>query len=124
MEQEKINKKNEDTNRLRKFENHFFQLLNLLKNIISHLTIRLKERDKPDSIITNREVFEKLYNNYLFFELNYANVSQSDKELYNQHNIERYIDNRYYEFNKKNQDKTGHYFRILYNIIKLIKENE
>lgn len=110
-------------NQRREFENHFYQLLKVFENIISRLTVRLTERGQSPNILQGREVMEHLYVSKLAHFINYDNAMEN-KIYYDENNIEEYINKEYQRFHDDNQDKMGHYFRTLYNIFKLIKENE
>jgi len=98
------------------FENTFFQLLNLHNEIIQ--SISLPGRKNND--ITGRSAFVTLYNDYLCSE--YFIYELRDK--YGDHINFENTNEWFLGFHEIYGDKIGHYFRNIYQILKMIDKED
>lgn len=96
-----------NTLRRQRFENTFFQMLNLHHQIINTIDIYHPNRNRK-----SRDAFKLIY-------------EQFSEEMKNKRKDDfRITVDTYLKHYKRNQSDLGHYFRNLYHIIKLVKEND
>ena len=101
------------TTKLQQFENAFFQLLNLHNTIVNELDLR--SRHSPANVISRgRDCFRVFVDRYK----DRWNAESGDKE-----SIEA-IAQAYERFYEENQHEVGHYFRLLYNIVKFVDQSD
>lgn len=103
------------------FENTFFQLISLHNEIIQSITIEhLQDGQGKFQIETGRSAFRALYiekfgKAFFRFELKLA---------YDKYEVPTNTNDYYLDFHKVYGDQVGHYFRNIYQILKLIDEEE
>ncbi|MDL2257097.1 putative phage abortive infection protein, partial [Bacteroidales bacterium OttesenSCG-928-I14] len=111
---------------LQRFENTFFNMLNLQQEIVSNLKFRYREKgvSRDNNVANGREVFEALYvkMDVRVFRTNQSNKIDLEEAITGGiHNaIARNIDNYYLIQEKSILD---HYFRNLYRIIKFVNDS-
>lgn len=109
-------KEQNETLRQQKFENTFFQLLNLFSTIVTSLDLR-KMNDKKEIISTGRDCFELFYSaiqkRLLSKGRNIPNFTIENSDI--EHTISAYDD-----FYVRFKSDMSHYFRTLYQIIKFV----
>ena len=115
-----------DTLRIQRFENTFFNMLQLHHQIVTQIDVQLydkPEEDVPNFLretksYANRDAFEKLY----YHLKEYYNKNSAKKQIGT--NEARYdldeINEIYLSFYDMYKTDLGHYFRNLYRIIKII----
>lgn len=96
------------------FESTFFQLLRLHHDIINGIDLF---RSRDGMTIKGRDCFKVFYER---FERKLA----ENKQNYSGKTGKDRINNTYCDFYKCHQSEVGHYFRNLYNIIKLIENSD
>lgn len=99
------------TLRQQKFENTFFQLLNLFLSIVNSLDLR-NPTSKSDVISTGRDCFENFYKKLQGKLGNNGRIMQNLT-------VEQVV-NAYGKFYDSNKSDMSHYYRTLYHIIKFI----
>jgi len=102
-----------ETFRQQNFESTFFQLIRLHHDIVDALQLR----DGKGNNWTGRIVFEILYDKY-------RNHYTRSLEKSDPKNLLSAINQAYLEFHHHHKALTGHYFRLLYNIIKFVHNSE
>lgn len=112
-----------DTLKIQKFENTFFQMLSLFHSIVNSMEIK----DFNDDTIKGRECFRHLL--ILFDKTIYSYISNNFKtnpsKLININEINKEQIIEIYEmFYSKYRNHLSHYFRTYYHIIKLIHKTE
>lgn len=101
------------------FENTFFQMLRVLNDIVSDMDLITSTTSyKEKSIIKGCDCFRTFKND--FYENNTANLLYSTMREEGQAERLLEINKRYLDFFNKRQQDLGHYYRILYNLIKFI----
>ncbi|MCT4654352.1 MAG: putative phage abortive infection protein [Cohaesibacter sp.] len=108
---EKQNKRTEQ----QMFESTFFQMLKLLSDLVDQMDLR---RDNSQKVIitTGKDVFP-------VFVKRVRNKIKPEEEIMYPADIDiSTFDKRYKEFYEREKNELGHYFRVLYNIIKLVHE--
>lgn len=119
---QKIELKNQNlTLQKQRFENTFFQLLNLFNSNVEAIDLRDKESRKINS--TGRDCF-KVFHNYL--------EKYTKQDLFGNHNSNKKIDNvsveelnkAYYKLYESYKSDLSHYFRTLYHIIKFVDSSD
>lgn len=107
-----------ETLKLQKFENTFFQLLTLFNSIVNSLDLR-KSRSSSEVFSTGRDCFEVFYKRLL----NYLNVRCQSHPGFNFENAKIDVTILAYEdLYSKDKSDMSHYFRTLYHIIKLVDQ--
>lgn len=112
-------KEQNETLRKQKFENTFFQLLNLFSSIVNSLDLR-KSSSKPDVISTGRDCFEIFYKR--LHEALYGNYQHISSFTINSSSAHQAI-NAYGQFYDNNKSDMSHYFRTMYHIIKYVDKS-
>lgn len=110
-ETRKVLKEQSITQKYQRFENTFFQLLRTHNDIVESFDLR-KKSSSIDVIATGRDCFEIFYK-----RLNGKIHKEYDKPIKN--TLERYV-----EFFQGEQSDLGHYFRLLYHIIKFVHNSD
>ncbi|CAA9202114.1 putative phage abortive infection protein [Flavobacterium collinsii] len=108
-----------ETLRLQRFENTFFQLLNTHSSIVNSMDLR-KYNEKTSVISEGRDCFQIFYTRLEHY------IKTKDKDLYINPvttNLKGTLES-YDIFFEKNQNNLGHYFRNLYHIIKFVDNSE
>lgn len=112
-------KEQNETLRQQKFENTFFQLLNLFSSIVNSLDLR-KSSSKTDVISTGRDCFEIFYKRLQgTLQGNNQHISGYTK----QNSTAIQAINAYGQFYDNNKSDMSHYFRTLYHIIKFVDKS-
>ncbi len=102
-----------------KFDSTFFNLLNQHNEIVNAITVT--SATAPPRTVTGRECFATLYN-YVWGYITRVGASQGgvpNRDL----DLERTLDH-YQDWWEREEPRAGHYFRNLYNLIKLIDRND
>jgi hypothetical protein len=102
-----------ETLRVQKFENTFFQMLNLLSDSVNSLD--LKEYDKITH--SGRDCFEKFYNEFSS-EVYSMNKLENRKDFIKVEINKAILPYEHFYYSRKSD--LSHYFRTLYHIIKFI----
>lgn len=99
-----------ETLKIQRFENTFFNLLDLHHQIVAAIDYRYNKRikDQTEIIINGRDVFRYLYKNMVFF---IRHDPDNSTAIYKEHYEAARLD-------------FGHYFRNLYRMIKLVDETD
>ncbi|EPC6045128.1 putative phage abortive infection protein [Serratia marcescens] len=108
--------------RLQQFESAFFQMLNLLQNIISDMDINFEEDGKAAR--KGRDVFHFLYKRLKrngFLEAWFQTVKHGRMIDFEQ--LGSNAANAYNSFYKERQRDLAHYYRMVYHIFKFIDES-
>lgn len=127
--QKKEMSKQNGTLKQQKFENTFFQMLNLFHSIINSSEIRSGIRDVTHS---GRDCFKyfvrelkKEENNTLQSLNSFDNLHDFNQEIRDSSNLTlEEIQNIYDVVYQKHKSNLSHYFRTLYHIVKFIDESE
>lgn len=102
-----------------KFENTFFQLLNLYSSIVNSLDLRRK-RSSSEVISTGRDCFENFYTT---LKSNLVDQNQRAIEFSVANSTIKQVIDAYGKFYNTNKSDMSHYFRTLYHIIKFVDQS-
>ena len=112
-------KEQNETLRQQKFENTFFQLLNLFSSIVNSLDLR-KSTSKTEVISTGRDCFE------IFYRRLQMTLQEKNKHILGftiQSSTSQQAIKAYSQFYDNNKSDMSHYFRTLYHIIKFVDKS-
>ena len=108
-----------ETLKLQKFENTFFNLLNLLNSVVNNIDIR---NIRTQDVINNgRDCFKTFYDEFV------NNIINSNKEVENFNVKNSILEDNISAFDKlynDNKSDLSHYFRSVYHILKFIDRSE
>jgi hypothetical protein len=99
-----------------KFENKFFQLLNVQNQILNGIE-KFQKSDGENILLKGKHVFKLLYEGLI-------SIYKSGHEKTESQNILELIKKSYKTFFESYQSDFGHYFRHLYHIVKFIDESK
>lgn len=109
-----------------KFENTFFSLIGVLNDIINSIDLVQKHplSDKPDTITKGRDCM-RVFQRRLISKLK-GTESQKESVVLALaiHNGEDLMPRLYMEWWQINRDDLGHYFRMLFNIVKFVDQSD
>lgn len=105
-----------NTLRIQKFENTFFQMLNLFNSIVNSMDLRNK-RVTSEVISTGRDCFE------IFYKRLRSCLAQLGDDTQDSASIEITL-RAFDDFYNDNRADVSHYFRTLYHIVKFIDRSE
>ncbi len=114
-------KEQNKTLRQQKFENTFFQMLNLFNSIVNSFDIRNSDREV---ITAGRKCFKEFYKQFesdLLYEVN--NGFSFEKENLRSATIEQSRD-AYSNFYERQKADLSHYFTVIYRIYKFIDQSD
>ncbi len=101
------------------FENTFFKLLEFLEVCIKD--IRYSDLNFPSSLATGRDAMGSLYNTFYNEYLSNKPDKYKDLEFKKECKNKDGTSKAYNNFYNKNEGNLGQYYRVLYNILKLVK---
>ena len=107
------------TLQIQQFENTFFQLLRLQNEIREAMTFKERVHGAEPFTAQQKVLREGIY---CFEKYYYALKSSYRVAPENESEIEK-LDHAYNEFFKRYQSQLGHYFRNLYNIVKIVHKS-
>jgi hypothetical protein len=95
------------------FESTFFQMLNLLNQIVESIDLRNRQ---TGAVTTGRDCFESFFGR---FKGHYARVRRECEE-----SEEQVVSKAYRDFYGEVSGEIGHYFRYLYHIVRFVDESD
>ena len=110
---------------LQKFENTFFQMINLHNEIVAAITIEAPTPVHPQGYkktLLGRKCFNEFY--HIFKNIYYDNIDNTGIGNPEKSDMLELLNESYLQFYNKHQDDLGHYLRNISNTISFIDKSE
>jgi len=120
---EKDTKKRDESEKLRDFENSFFNMLNILQTIINDMKVPAGKQTKGRY---GRAVFTYHYlrfKSHCEYEFDIDDIADIDHGTFLLQQEKMFFAGRFEKYFKRRSSNFSHYYRFLYNVFKFIDES-